>query len=865
MKISFIATVLNEEKTIDAFVKSILLQTKKPDEIIIVDGGSSDNTVAKIKNQISKIKYQKSSFKLLVKPGNRSVGRNYGILKATGDIVLISDAGCFLDKRWAEKIVEPFKNKTVDVVAGYYKGKPSSIFERCLVPYVLVMPDKIDPENFLPATRSMAFKKSVWEKVGGFPERFSNNEDYVFANNLKKIKSKIVFKKDAIVNWRPRKNLKDTFKMFFRFALGDAESKIYRQKVLFIFARYLILFYLFFLAFVYKSIALSLFILISLIAYIVWSMIKNYKYCKNKKALFYLPVIQLASDFAVLLGTSIGFTKNISLKSLFILIVKNKAVSIIIGIYVLTMLSVLNWGIPNPSHPFNYHMDEWHQLQAVRSVFKYGTPNIAGSANGTMLQFFLSGIYLIPFILFGVINPFSIKSHIDSLEIQQKLFEVLRLNTLFFGVASIFLIVFIGKKYFKINPFLTAFLFTINPLWISLSNYFKYDIALVFWILLSIFCTLRFGREPTLRNFVITSVVSALGLATKISALPIILILIFSFFLFSFNWRKDFRNLLIGLSIFILVFVLFGIPDLIFGKGNLDEYLRSNLINTPKETSNIILGKNYILFLFFNNYPSSFGHFLFYTFTSVFILGIAKIIKELFKVKEIILSRFSLEQKFLFFLCASFLLFSASLLPLKFDARGNRLLVLLPFIVLITSLFISKLLKYLKGFKRKIFIVMLFLGLVLQAYETFAWISVKLKIDPRVSSSSWIEKNIPKGTMIGLENIPIYQSLPDIILKEYYVIQYHPKSNTRYSYQIIDYRSQALPSIIIITNDEMISKYFKTSPKKSLLKRLENQGYKRISKLQPNFFYFKTIGSELIFFYSQLPATPNTISIFKRF
>ena len=50
MKTSFIATVLNEEKTIKALLSSLAKQTKKPEEIIIVDGGSTDQTVAKIKN-----------------------------------------------------------------------------------------------------------------------------------------------------------------------------------------------------------------------------------------------------------------------------------------------------------------------------------------------------------------------------------------------------------------------------------------------------------------------------------------------------------------------------------------------------------------------------------------------------------------------------------------------------------------------------------------------------------------------------------------------------------------------------------------------------------------------------------------------
>ena len=48
--VSFITTIFNEEKSITNFLKSLLDQNYLPGEIIIVDGGSSDNTIAEIKN-----------------------------------------------------------------------------------------------------------------------------------------------------------------------------------------------------------------------------------------------------------------------------------------------------------------------------------------------------------------------------------------------------------------------------------------------------------------------------------------------------------------------------------------------------------------------------------------------------------------------------------------------------------------------------------------------------------------------------------------------------------------------------------------------------------------------------------------------
>lgn len=300
MKTSFIATVLNEEKTIGLLLKSLNSQTQQVDEIIIVDGGSTDATVSVISNSAKQNK--KLKIKLIVKKGNRAVGRNEAIKKATGDIILCSDAGCILDKDWVKNIVKPFIDKKADVVAGYYKGKASTIFEKSLIPYVLVMEDKINAKNFLPATRSMAFRKSVWEKIGGFPEKYSYNEDYVFAKKLKKEGFKIVFNKNAIVYWIPRKNIIEAFKMFFNFAYGDAQARIMRPKVVLIFIRYIIAIGLL-LANQYQ------FLFFLVVLYLLWSIIKNLRYVKHWQGIFTLPLLQLTSDIAVIAGTIKGLVQ----------------------------------------------------------------------------------------------------------------------------------------------------------------------------------------------------------------------------------------------------------------------------------------------------------------------------------------------------------------------------------------------------------------------------------------------------------------------------------------------------------------------------------------------------------------------------
>ena len=303
MKTSFIATVLNEEKTIDALLNSLAKQTKKPEEIIIVDGGSTDQTVAKIK--AFQKKHPELKIKVFVKKGaNRSQGRNLAIKKAQNEVIAISDAGGELDRRWLEKISQPFNDPSVEVVAGYFRGKGKNVFEECVATFTLTVPHRVDPKNFLPTSRSMAIRQKTWQKFGGFPEEFSDNEDFVFSTRLKKEGAKIVFVPEAVFYWYPRENLQSFTKMIFRFARGDAFAGLRYPKVATVFSRYLLAFALICLLPFYPFLT-PLTIMLA-VAYLLWPIFKNYRYVKKWPAFFFLPLLQITTDLAIMAGSLAG-------------------------------------------------------------------------------------------------------------------------------------------------------------------------------------------------------------------------------------------------------------------------------------------------------------------------------------------------------------------------------------------------------------------------------------------------------------------------------------------------------------------------------------------------------------------------------
>lgn len=314
MKISFVTTIFNEEKTIETFLKSLEAQTKKPDEIIIVDGGSADNTVVKInkwRRENGKLK-----IKLLVKKGTTiAQGRNRGIKTAKGEIIAMSDAGCVIHPEWLEKITKPFADEKIGLVAGFYRMTGKSVFQKCLACYLGILPEKLDPENFMPSARSMAFRKKVWERIGGFNEELDRGgEDTLFNYQAKKLGVKFFTAKDALVSWEVPSSWGEAIRKFHGYAKGDGQAGIWwhpsqristhNLKISAIYARYLLGLVFLILGLFFPPFWVALAVLIAL--YLFWSIVKNYNNVKVWQATFILPAIQIVSDLAVMAGFLAG-------------------------------------------------------------------------------------------------------------------------------------------------------------------------------------------------------------------------------------------------------------------------------------------------------------------------------------------------------------------------------------------------------------------------------------------------------------------------------------------------------------------------------------------------------------------------------
>jgi glycosyltransferase involved in cell wall biosynthesis len=218
-KVSVIITVLNEVSAIRQTLENSLSQSRRPDEIVIVDGGSRDGTTELIRE----LSGREDSIKLVVAKGaNISQGRNIAIRNAKYPLIAATDGGCRPDKMWLEKLIEPFEtDSSVDTVKGVFKSEPHNLFEK--LSGLLTLPgslNEIDEEKYPMTGRSSAFRKSVWEKAGGYPEWLYTAEDTLFEEKLRKMGVNIKLAKESIVHWRPRKTLWKMGKMFYLYGKG---------------------------------------------------------------------------------------------------------------------------------------------------------------------------------------------------------------------------------------------------------------------------------------------------------------------------------------------------------------------------------------------------------------------------------------------------------------------------------------------------------------------------------------------------------------------------------------------------------------------------------------------------------------------
>ena len=221
-KVSVLMTVLNAENFLTKSINSILIQSYRNLELIIVDDYSIDNS----KKLITKIKDKRIKKYFLKKHVGRTKALNFGLSKCKGKYIAILDADDIANKDRLKKQINFLqKSKNYQIVGSnvILIDKRGNKIKKFYIPNNFhELNKKILFKNYLPHS-SIMFKKMFLKKTGLYPNNLKYAQDYGLILKFA-LKTKIYILNDVLVKCRI---LKNSMTYLDSYSLTRDKEKIY--------------------------------------------------------------------------------------------------------------------------------------------------------------------------------------------------------------------------------------------------------------------------------------------------------------------------------------------------------------------------------------------------------------------------------------------------------------------------------------------------------------------------------------------------------------------------------------------------------------------------------------------------------------
>ncbi len=217
LSISIISTTLNciegLQDCLERFIQE--LDGQRFLEIVIVDGGSSDGTW----ELLQEFQQRNPRIRVFQDIGaNISRGRNLAVEYSQGNVILSFDSGCQMVDGYLALMVQPFLDDADCDVTG---GKTVVVGENFFEKTVAALQQETPKDTFNPSSRSIAFRRSIFEKIGGYDESVLAGEDTHFNHKWRNAGAKYIHVSEAKAFWRVRPSLGSLYRMQRRNTTGS--------------------------------------------------------------------------------------------------------------------------------------------------------------------------------------------------------------------------------------------------------------------------------------------------------------------------------------------------------------------------------------------------------------------------------------------------------------------------------------------------------------------------------------------------------------------------------------------------------------------------------------------------------------------
>lgn len=229
MKYSVIIPVYNRPAEVRDLLESLNQQTFKDFEVILVEDGST----VPCSKEAEEARAAGVDVKYFYKDNEgRSIARNYGMERARGDYFIFFDSDCVIPSTYFATIDKQLKDNPLDCFGGPDAAHSSFSDVQKAINFSLtsffttggIRGGKRSLEKFVPRTFNMGFLRSVYEKVGGFREMFS--EDIDMSTRIKHAGFAIGLIPEAAVWHKRRIDFKKFLRQVYVFGMSRITLKL---------------------------------------------------------------------------------------------------------------------------------------------------------------------------------------------------------------------------------------------------------------------------------------------------------------------------------------------------------------------------------------------------------------------------------------------------------------------------------------------------------------------------------------------------------------------------------------------------------------------------------------------------------------